>query len=287
MNNQENIEIPKNILLKRFFSGYSKTNPFANPSWLRASVYELFNYVRSTDSLQHRFLEIEVKLGFFSFEGHCKLYSYLEDFIKLPKIENDQNNNFQFNSYVSEGQFYSLWSMIEEECKYNQEILKIEPINSKEIIYQSGKRKSTITTKNGNPKIEIIIKQDKYNINIRNNKNDMRISICKEFITDITSEDIAIIERNKFRVSYQFRFFRLDFSIVNTKNIPDDFTNNNTFEIEFELNDIKTLCETTKNFTDYESFEILMRRYIENILCFYYAIDNNTSLFEKGRLNHD
>jgi len=283
------MEIPKNILLKRSYVNFNIKNIINFPFWMNNTIEELFNYIRSTDLSQMKFLELEIKLGMFNFNGTCKLYSYINDIIKLPKIEKDPYNNYQFNSQVNENQFYALWSLIEEECRYNPEIIKCEPLNFHEVMYKSQKRKSTIYTKGHTdgvkggqegsnlssiPKKEVIIKQDKSHFDIRNNGNDMRITICKEFPTDITIDDIAVSERNKFRVSYKFGFFRIDFTIVNSKTIPDDFSKSSEkFEIEFELIGLMHLAEMTNNFQKFDVFEGLLKRFIENVLCFYYAID--------------
>ena len=282
------IPIPSNILLKRFYRNFNLRNTFNYPFWINSTIEQLFSYIRSTEPSQRKFFELEIKFGTFAFKGSCKLYEYINDVFSIPRIETDRNNSYQFNSNITETQFYALWTLVEDESKYNTDVIKCEPLNSKEVIYASGKRMATIFTKVGEDvkfkDKEVIIKQDKSHFNIRNNNNDMRITICKEFPTDITHDDTPVKERNKFRVSYKFRFFRLDFTIVNSKSIPDDFStlNNETFEIEFELFDWNQVEIVTQNYQNYTDFENLIRRYIENVLCFYYAM-NNSSFAKKSK----
>ncbi len=276
MNNSNELKlIPSNIILKGSYNQfyYHMQNPLNNPKWMDLIISQIFDYLRSTDPSQRKFLELEIKLGSFEFFGQCVLYSYLEDINLLPILDHNQSSYYQFNSGVSEDQFYALWNIMEEESKANDLIRFVDPpVNYEETLYDSKKRKSTRFTKLGksDKKEEVILKTDKKHFNLRNCGKDMRVTICKELPTDITCDDKTINQRNKFRFSYTFGFFRIDFTIAY---ISDGINSDPvTYEIEFELCEINKLIEITENLKNYEQFDRVMRRYLENILSFYHAI---------------
>jgi hypothetical protein len=261
MENQE-IKIPTNIMVKSGYPIYLKRQH----NFIKDLINEFYNYIYvKTDPNYYDSLEIEAKLGRFYFIGeYIQCMEYLKETFQIPNYDiRDKIKKYEFRSGLEEGEFYTIWYNLEKECQHNPEIKRIEPLTIKDTSYNTGKRKSTVYKNNTIIKEETIRKEDKLHFNIRDMGNDIRFSACKEMKTDITSDDIPIGSRDKFRVSYKFRYFRLDFTIATSNEI--------TYEIELEFEDLKYVVN---QFKIYEDFSYLFMRYIENVFCIY----NTTSL---------
>jgi hypothetical protein len=199
----------------------------------------------------------------------------------------DRNINYlykyDFISGLDEKQFYSIWYFIDKESERSgSDIIKLEPVNIKEVHYRSGIRKG-FHYKNGvEIKRELIKKEDKMHINIKDGGNDFRITSCKEnefTESDIPYDDSPTTAREKFRTSYKFGYFRLDFTIVTTyKDANSDNISGVTYELEFEFAELSHFLEAYKN--SYEDFRKIFYRFIQNISCFYIA---STSEFHDSR----
>ena len=75
---------------------------------------------------------------------------------------------------------------------------------------------------------EIIRKENKKNINVRNRGYDFRITCSEEMPTEI-DEKVDIIDnvRDKFRISYQLSYYRVDLTIS-----KDEKSNDYGYEVE-------------------------------------------------------
>jgi len=111
---------------------------------------------------------------------------------------------------------------------------------------------------------DVIKKERKLHSNIRNNGMDFRITACIEKKTDICDNDEISLIRDKFRVSYEYQFFRIDFTIVNKNSNSTELT----FEIEIELL-TQGIISQLDYFRDYRNFEYLFKRFFDNIFCIY------------------
>jgi hypothetical protein len=261
-------QVSSNIMMKAAYVSFSSHNP----KWKYETIIELYNYIyHKTDQSQFNLLELEIKFGCFKFGGGWQTLQYIEDIFKLPSVRNDNSNFINFESKLSENNFYSLIFFLDKECEKNPEIRKIDPELYNEIIYTSGKRKSEVLNlRNKEKKTVIIKKDDKHHIQIRNSGADMRITICKEFPTDVTNEDVPDMYRDKFRMSYKFRFFRLDLTVVQSgKTLQEKNSCSNNYEVEFEFDEINFRA---KEFRNFESFYRIIERYLENAFSIYESI---------------
>jgi hypothetical protein len=263
-------QIPTTIMIKSVYRYFEKKSLIKN--FIQNTIEELYNYIYSNlnKSFDLENLEIEAKFGMFNFIGsHVYGYNFINETFKIPNFNKRENAyKYEFISGLSEDRFFSIWNYIEEESKNPQsEIIKQIPKNYKEVIYKSGKRHSLLYEKSSLIKEEIISKEDKVNFDIRNFGKDFRITICKEVKNEIFDNDIPVHKRDKLRVSYDFRFFSLDFTIVNSCDI-DDSQNKFSYEIEFELNGkkIKEQNDYLKNFLNFQHF---FQRFFQNVFCFY------------------
>ena len=97
-------------------------------------------------------------------------------------------------------------------------------------------------------------------------------------------EDIKDNERDKFRISYQLSFYRVDLTIS-----KDEKSNDYAYEIEIELNKLKSeLVKVQK--IDENKIRTILNRFIQNIMNLYSvllpdAIYNNSKHEED--LNYD
>jgi len=192
--------------------------------------------------------------------------------LKFPLYSGKKNSGhqlkYEFQSSLDENQFYAIWYFIDKEKdKFPQEIKLVEPTNYKETHYKSGKRKSVIFKGGEFIREDVIKKEDKMHLNIRDNGNDFRITSCVEMKTDITNEDEENGCRDKFRVSYKFRYFRLDFTIVSSFS-KESINRVITHEVEFEFAELKDFMKP-ENCRGYDEFKIMFQRFIQNVQCFY------------------
>lgn len=131
-------------------------------------------------------------------------------------------------------------------------------------IYQTTKRKSLIYQEGQAIKEETIIKQNKKNINVRNGGFDFRITCSEEMPTDIDEKnDTQDIERDKFRISYQLSFYRVDLTISKESN-----SNEYGYEVEIELNRLKGELKDKKIIDD-GKIRTILDRFLQNIMNLY------------------
>jgi hypothetical protein len=265
------IRIPSNIMIKSSFLQFNSREP----TYMTETILELYKYILNTNPSQYSSLEVEAKLGLFDFKGSCvTALKDIKDPFKLPLYNKADKNyshfKYDFNSGLSENQFYTLWFFVNEECeKKGSDIIPIEPINYKETHFKSGIRRSIAYKNNQIIKEELIVKKDKHHINIRNMGKDFRITSCIEAKQSVIDyDDVPINYREKFRVSYKFRYFRLDFTVVASyKNLDVDSSKEMTYEVEFEFVELqKFLLNEYKNFED---FKMMFQRFVQNIFCIY------------------
>jgi hypothetical protein len=283
--------VPSNIMLKSsYFLHQNK-----EPNYITDTILELYNYILSVNPSEYNSLEIEAKLGTFLFKGSCvQAFKELKETFKIP-IYNKQDKSYHyfiydFNSGLEENQFYSLWYFVNKESERSgSEIIQIEPITYKETHYKSGIRKSVVYKNNIPGKEELIQKKDKHHVNIRNNSKDFRITACKEEKQySIPYDDVPVNYREKFRASYKFRFFRLDFTIVTAYKDLDVTSNKEmSYEVEFEFEELNTFL--TRDYKTFEDFKMVFLRFIQNVFCIYEMItpEYYYSRYAKPRFKED
>ena len=263
-------QVSGNIMLKNAYVSFASHNP----KWKFDSINELYNYIyHRTDKSQYNLLELEIKLGTFKFAGVFQAFNYIQDIFKLPAVINNDVNNINFESRIGENDFYALLYYMDCESEKNPEIKKLDPEVYYEILHSSGKRKSDIINLRTQEKRRlVIIKDEKHHVQLRNNGTDFRITIAKEFPTEITEMDKPNQYRDKFRMSYKFRFFRLDLTIVvSGKTQQEKDSSCNIYEVEFEFDEINYRA---KEFVNFESFYKIIERYLDNAFTFYELISN-------------
>ena len=261
-------QVSSNIMMKAAYISYVSHNP----KWKYETIVELYNYIyHKSEASQHNLLELEIKFGTFRFGGGWQTLQYVEDLFKIPSVRNDNINFINFESRITENNFYTLMYFLDKESEKNSEIRRVDPELYNEVIYTTGKRKSEILNlRTKEKKTQIIKKDDKHHIQLRNNGSDIRITVCKEFPTELTSEDVPDIYRDKFRMSYKFRFFRLDMTIVQSgKTLQEKNSASNNFEVEFEFDELNF---RTKEFANFEAFYRIIERYLDNAFSIYEGI---------------
>jgi len=261
-------KIPSNIIVKSAFALYDyKSMKFP---YLYETIQDVYNFIFQNKDTDLDEIEIEAKLGKFHFKGSNVLgYEFIKEIFRIPIWEiKDYNYKYDFVSGLDEEIFFLIWHFIDKECDFPQSNIKrVPPKNYKDIHYKSGKRKSQSILNNNVINEDIIKKEKKIHFNIRNNGMDFRLTSCIEKKTEIFDNDEITLTRDKFRISYEYQFFRIDFTIVNTCNIS-----HNSPELSYEI-EIELLTQGIKSqydyFKDYRNFEYLFKRYFENIFCIY------------------
>ena len=216
-------------------------------------------------------LEIEAKLGRFDFkgEGLKVLEKIKETFIIPESIKSTPTNKFIFNAGIPQKDFFLIWSALDKESKLNgSQIECIKPQTYKDeiynTIYKTNKRRSFIYQDGQLIKEEIIRKENKKNINVRNGGYDFRITCSEEMPTEIDKDnDTLDKERDKFRISYQLSFFRVDLTISKESN-----NNDYGYEVEIELNKLKSELDKVKKIDEYK-IRAILDRFIQNIMNLY------------------
>ena len=262
-----NERIPSNIIVKSIFH---ITRPYLLPKYIPSVINDIISYIYQTEPMYYDNLEIEAKLGHFEFKG-TKLngYYYINEAFRIPDFPKiPQEFGMIFKSGLGPEKFYLIWSAIQNESKIiNSGIKDLGAQTFKEIHYKSGKRSSLIYKEGKLVKEEIIKKEGKRHFNIRNCGNDFRITCSKEMPTEILEdEDVIEMKREKFRVSYHFSFYRLDFTITNSSN--ESFL---SYEIEIEINQIKELLKNNNGKINYDEISTVLERFMQNILNLYTA----------------
>ena len=234
----------------------------ANVAWKEEIATELYNYIFVKCPPEERpYLELEAKLGTFVFNANSSVFGLITDIFKLPAIQNSKSWFVNFDSQVTKEDFFSLWMFVEKEMKKpNSGIIRKEPLNIEEHFYQTGKRRSVVSNERKEVIDEyVILKTEKQHSNVRNNGKDFRVTICKEIPSETANNDKEVSQRLKYRLSYEFRFFSLDLTVVK-EGMQEKY------EIEFEMN---KLSEYLSQEIDFFQFSYLIKRFLENILVFY------------------
>lgn len=265
--NQPFKKIPSNIIIKSVYNQYEYKANMHN--YMNDTIYEIYNFIFLNKDIDLNELEIEAKLGKFLFKGNSVLgYEYIKETFKIPAWDPRESAfKYDFLSGLDEERFFLIWHFVEKESDNPQSnIKKLQPKNYRETHYKSGKRKSQIIENNQIMHEEVIKKEKKMHFNIRNNGMDFRMTSCLENKSEINENDEISMNRDKFRISYEYQFFRIDFTIVNSFKINSDPELN--YEVELEL-----LSEGIKNqfdyFKEYRNFEYLFKRFFENVFCLY------------------
>ena len=259
-------KIPSNVIIK---TSYDKTKQLLKPRYFDEIIDQIVQYIKEHPQ-HYEDLEIEAKLGKFEFKGdHVKVLDKInETFIIHDNIKtSNPNTKFIFNAGILSKDFYLIWSALDKESKLNGANIEcIKPQTYKDIIYSTNKRQSSIYLDGNKIKEEIIRKENKKNINVRNGGNDFRITCSEEIKTEIDEKkDFKTSERDKFRVSYQLSYFRVDLTICkDSKNNNDEYT----YEIEIELNKLKTEL-IGKERLDEAKIRLILDRFIRNIMNLY------------------
>jgi len=275
---EQQINIPSNIIIKSIYNNLTYSLLF--PRYINEIKYKIINYLKTIEEKDLQNLEIEVKFGNFILEGnYIDSYKYINAVFVLPNFNFQNSYKYKFNAGINPYKFFIIWNILDNETKkINSEISGPEIRIYNEIHYQSGKRKSLIYNEDKKQIGEEVIKKDKKNknntINVSNLGNDFRITILKEQPTDIDyNNDKEEIKRDKYRISYQFRYFRIDMSITYEKS--EKITREPSYEIEIEINKLNDILRDKYGNIDYDNFALILDRFIQNIHNLYSAADKN------------
>lgn len=278
-------KIPSNVIIK---SSYEYTKKLLDCSYFNEIIEQIMKYIKEHPNNYDK-LEIEAKLGHFEFkgEGVKVLEKITETFIIPESIKtSSMSNKYVFNAGILQKNFFLIWSALDNESKLTESNIECKPPETyKDTLYNTNKRHS-ILYHDGSPiKEEIIRKENKKNINVRNRGYDFRITCSEEMPTEI-DEKVDIIDnvRDKFRISYQLSYYRVDLTIS-----KDEKSNDYGYEVEIELNKLKyDLVNVEK--IDENKIRAILDRFIQNIMNLYSvllpeAIYNN-SKHEDNFNNH-
>lgn len=255
--------IPSNIILK---SQFNMTKPHFYPKYQIEIINEIMRYISSTDQHYYDNLEIEAKLGHFEFKGSAIMsFARIQETFLIPEFLKMKEFAYEFAAGISPDCFYLVWNAMEYEVAIpNSEIKSLGAMTYHETHYKSGKRKSIIYRNGEEIGEEIIRKENKKHFNVRNFSNDFRITCSREMPTDISEDDVEEMQRKKFRTSYEFSFYRVDFTITTTSKTGFSVP---VYEIEIELSQLKTFLANQP--INFEALKTLLERFIQNILCVY------------------
>ena len=266
--------VPSNIIIK---SAYEQTEELLRPRYFDEIIDQIVQYIKEHPK-HYENLEIEAKLGKFEFIGdQVKVLEKINEiFIIHDNIKTtNPNTKFIFNAGISLKDFYLIWSALDKESMIKGENIvkcKEPPKTYKDILYSTNKRQSSIYIDGIKIGEEIIRKENKKNINVRNGGYDFRITCSEEIETEIDEKnDFKKSERDKFRVSYQLSYFRVDLTISkDSRN-----TNEYAYEIEIELNKLKTELLGKEGFNE-ARIRIILDRFIKNIMNLYSILLSKT-----------
>ena len=263
---QEPLEkIPSNVIIK---TNYLYTKRMMSSHFFPIIIEKIMKYIKDYPK-NYENLEIEAKLGRFEFTGaSMKNFEKINEIFVIPdNIETHFSvNKYNFVSGVSPRNFFLIWNALEKEAKLNGANIEcIKPIIYKDTIYKGNKRKSEIFQNGKLIKEEIIRKENKEHINVRNNGFDFRITCSKEMPTDIDQNEEKNVEnvREKYRISYQLSFYRVDLTLS-----KDKVKNEEYYEIEIELNLLKNELVGVKQI-DENKIRAILDRFIQNIFNLY------------------
>ena len=261
---QEQMEkIPSNVIIK---TNYFYTKRMMSSHFFPTIIERIIKYIKDYPK-NYENLEIEAKLGRFEFEGEFmkNLEKINEIFVIPDNIKKTYNEKFNFVAGVCPRNFFLIWSALEKEAKLiGANIECIKPIIYKDTIYKTNKRKSEIFQNGKLIKEEIIRKEFKENINVRNNGFDFRITCSKEMPTEIDEKNDEIENvREKYRMSYQLSFYRVDLTLSKDKNKNEEY-----YEVEIEMNLLKKELIGVKQI-DENKIRAILDRFIQNIFNLY------------------
>ena len=276
-----NCYVHSNIILKTYYPYYEMNKK----DYLVKIRDRIFSYISKLSPDELKICEIESKFGNFSFFNAYENFSLIAEPFIIPSFSSNKQP-FRFNIGVENKFFYLIYNALYQEEKVNgSNIQRKGPFFYDEFLYRSGKRVSYIykggaVTNGGKP--DIIKKEGKEHINVRNGGLDFRITCSKEVKSALSSEeenDKRSIEttRKKYRISFKFSFFRIDLSIVNQK--ENNKQNVMRYEVEIELlvKEI-VLYYNLKNPEHINSIKILIDRFLQNIISIN-SIMSNDGLF--------
>ena len=261
-------KIPSNVIIK---TSYSFTKNLLCPRYFNSIIDQIMQYIREHPN-NYENLEIEAKLGRFDFQGDgVKVLEKIKETFLIPESIKSSipNNKFIFNAGIQQKDFFLIWSALDKESKLNGSNIEcIKPQTYKDTIYntiyKTSKRRSLIFQDGHAIKEEIIRKENKKNINVRNGGYDFRITCSEEMPTEIDEKNDTIDkERDKFRISYQLSYYRVDLTISKESN-----NNDYGYEIEIELNKLKSELSKVKKI-DEQKVTTILDRFIQNIMNLY------------------
>jgi len=281
---EEPPSVPSNIIIK---SAYEQTKELLRPRYFDEIIDQIVQYIKEHPN-HYENLEIEAKLGRFEFKGdQVKVLEKInETFIIHDNIKtSNPDTKFFFNAGIPLKDFFLIESSLDKESMIEGKniVKKIEPPKTyKDILYTTNKRQSLIYIDVKKVGEEIIRKENKKNINVRNGGYDFRITCCEEIKTEIDKKkDFIKSERDKFRVSYQLSYFRIDLTI--SKNSKND--NEYAYEIEIELNKLKTELLREERL-DEKKIRTILDRFIQNIMNLYSVLLPKTFYLNSKKENY-
>ena len=255
-------KIPTNVIIK---TNYAFTKNLMATRYFQTIINQIMKYINEHPK-NYEYLEIEAKLGHFEFKGEAvKNLAFISEIFVIPdsiKVPHS-NNKFQFVAGLNPADFFLINSALEKESKLRgANITSIKPMIFKDTIYTGNKRKSEIFQDGKLIKEEIIRKENKHHINVRNNGYDFRITCSEEMPTDIDELNDKIENvREKYRVSYQLNYYRVDLTLSKD-------TNGEYYEVEIEMNLLKREL-TDVNHIDEPKIRAILDRFIQNIFNLY------------------
>ena len=265
-------KIPSNIIIK---TSYASTKNLMAPNFFGSIIDQIMQYIKDNPK-NYENLEIEAKLGKFEFKGEAvRNFERINEKFIIPDLPYSKNSQNQFNfvAGVAPRNFFLIWSALEKESKLNgANIDCIKPMIYKDFLYTGNKRKSQVFQDGKLIKEEIIRKENKKHINVRNSGFDFRITCSEEMPTDINEElDKIENERDKYRISYQLSFYRVDLTLSKDKS-------GEHYEIEIEMNLLKKELVGAEKINE-EKIRIILDRFIQNIFNLYSVLMPNSIIY--------
>jgi hypothetical protein len=276
-------KIPSNVIIK---TNYAFTKNLMSPHFVPSIIDQTMQYIKEHPR-NYENLEIEAKLGRFEFKGdYVRNFEKINEIFVIPDSIHTPNpqNKFNFVAGILPRNFFLMWSALEKESKLNgANIDCIKPIIFKDSVYTGNKRKSQIFQDGKLIKEEIIRKENKKHINVRNNGFDFRITCSEEMPTDIDEESDQIENvRDKYRVSYQLSYYRVDLTLSKDKD-------GEYYEVEIEMNLLKKELVGVKQI-DEPKIRVILDRFIQNIFNLYSVLMPDSIMYnakQEEQINYE
>ena len=263
-------QVPNNIIVKSTYQVTSTS--FLQPLYITETIKEIQAYILKTNASYYPNLEIEAKLGCYEFVGNAiKSFNCINEGFKLPEFQAYTSETkaftYKFHPGLSPEKFYLIWASVDRESRDPKSEIEVLGCHTyDETHYKSEKRKAIIYSAGKSPREETIRKEDKKHINIRRMGNDFRVTCCKEMPSEVDEEnDVVKMTRQKFRTSYRFRFYRIDFTIAQCSYEKGKLT----YEIEIEID--KDRIQNFLNETHFDQLTAVLERFIQNVVNLYTA----------------